>query len=152
MNRNYLIHFLSVTLTAIDASVMTLNNASSVEMSCEMSDYIRPDNQLHWIKDGQVIVSGQNRGTITFTNGTRDGQFGGPTTGPSRLSTLTISDPVLSDSGTYTCHVMEANKSVDILLEVQDASELLPKKCSIHVNTLDTKFTFPKCYVGRNGN
>ena len=101
---------------------MTLDNASSVEMSCEMSDYIRPDNQLQWIKDGQLIVSGQNRKTITFTNGTRDGQIGGSTIGSSRLSTLTISNPVLSDSGTYTCRVMAANESVDIQLQVQDSN------------------------------
>ena len=101
---------------------MTLDNASSVKMSCEMSDYIRPDNQLQWIKDGQLILSGQNRRTITFTNGTRDGQIGSYSVGPSRLSTLTISNPVLNDSGTYTCRVMEANESVDIQLQVQVSS------------------------------
>ena len=122
---------------------MTLDNASSVEISCEMSDYIRPGNQLQWIKDGQLIVSGQNRRTITFTNGTRKGQFGSNTIGPSRLSTLTISNPVRSDSGTYTCRVIAANESVDIQLQVQDTCELctsefliLPPKSQVLSNCI----------------
>ena len=70
----------TVTLTAINSSVTILDNASFVELRCDMSDYIRPDDQLQWFRDGKVITLGENRKQITLMDGARRGQFRGLTT------------------------------------------------------------------------
>ncbi len=89
-----------------------------------MSDYIRPDDQLQWFRDGEMITSGQARRQITVMNGNADqGQFGGLSTQSSRVSVLTISNPVLNDTGTYNCHVMGTTESVSIELLVQRSGE-----------------------------
>ncbi len=87
-----------------------------------MSNYIRPDDQLQWFKDGEMITSGQARRQITFTNGTGQGQFGGISPQSSRVSVLTISNPILSDTGTYNCRVIGTTESVDIELLVNSSS------------------------------
>ncbi len=84
-----------------------------------MSNYIRPDDQLQWFRDGEMITSGQARRQITFMDGTELGQLGGLSTQSSRLSKLTISDPVSSDTGVYNCRVMGTTESVDLALIVQ---------------------------------
>ena len=96
-----------------------LDNASFVELRCDMSDYIRPDDQLQWFRNGEMITSGQARRQITFMNGTGQGQLGGFSTQSLRISMLTISNPVLSDTGTYNCRVMGTTESVDIELILQ---------------------------------
>ncbi len=88
-----------------------------------MSDYIRPDNQLQWFRDEQLITTDENRLQITFMNGTRVAQLGTLLRQPSRLSVLTISNPTLSDSGTYTCHVMGTRESVAIELIIKNSSK-----------------------------
>ncbi len=101
-----------------------LDNASFVELSCDMSDYIRPDDQLQWFRDGEMITSGQARQQITFKNGNANqGQLGGLSTQSSRVSVLTISNPILSDTGTYNCRVIGTTESVDIELLVQSSGE-----------------------------
>ncbi len=101
----------------------TLDNASSVELSCDMSAYIRPDNQLRWFKDDQLVAVDEDRRQITYMNGTKLGQFGRLGFQPSRVSVLTISNPTLSDSGTYTCRVMGTRESLDIELLVESSGE-----------------------------
>ncbi len=89
-----------------------------------MSDYIRPDDQLQWFRDGEMITSGQARQQITFKNGNANqGQLGGLSTQSSRVSVLTISNPILSDTGTYNCRVIGTTESVDIELLVQSSGE-----------------------------
>ncbi len=88
-----------------------------------MSNYIRPDDQLQWFRDGEMITSGQARRQITFMDGTKSGQLGGLLTQSSRVSMLKISNPVLSDTGTYNCRVMGTTESADIALIVQSSGE-----------------------------
>ena len=101
-----------------------MDNASFVELSCDMSAYIRPDDQLQWFRDGEMITSGQDRRQITFMDGAGRGQFGGLTTQSSRVLVLTISNPILSDTGTYNCRVIGTTESVDIALIVQSSALL----------------------------
>ncbi len=115
----YYTPYYTVTLTAINSNVTILDNASFVELSCDMSNYIRPDDQLQWFRDGKMITSGQARRQITFMDGTESGQLGGLVTQSLRVSMLTISNPVLSDTGPYNCRVMGTTESVDIALIVQ---------------------------------
>ena len=64
------------------------------------------------------------RHTITYTDGTGRGQFGEDDIGSSRVSTLVISGPKLSDSGTYTCAIINTEHLQDIELAVKSAGRL----------------------------
>ena len=90
-------------------------------MSCEMSLYLRPDEDLQWFKGGQLITGHSERLSIQFSDGTGPGQFGGDTVGQSRVSILVISQPQTSDSGTYTCAIRNTEHLQDIQLTVVSA-------------------------------
>ena len=114
----------TVELTADERDVTTFDNATDVSLSCEMSLYLRPDEDLQWFRGEQLITASNDRYTVSYTNGTDDmGQFGGESPGPSRVSTLIISEPQTSDSGTYTCAIRNTEHSQDIQLTVQSAGK-----------------------------
>ena len=74
------------------------DNETEVSLSCEMSYYLHPDEDLQWFREGELIISGTERYSIAHTDGRSEmGQFGGSTLGPSRVSTLVISEPQPSD-------------------------------------------------------
>lgn len=87
------------------------------ELTCEMSLYLRPDEDLQWFKDGELI-NGTERHNISYSYVSGKGQSGGRTTGPSRLTKLTISEPQLADSGVYTCAIRGTDQSEDIQLTI----------------------------------
>ena len=109
-------------LTADEQEIMTFDNATDVSLICEMSLYLHPDENLQWFRGKQIINTEGH--TVTYTNGTGMGQFGENTIGSSRVSTLVISDPQLSDSGTYTCAIRDTEHSQDIELTVESAGRL----------------------------
>ena len=93
------------------------NESSVAELTCEMTLYLRPDEDLQWFKDGELI-NGTERHTISYSYGSGQGQSGGRTTGPSRLTTLNISEPQLADSGIYTCAIRDTDQSEDIQITI----------------------------------
>ena len=97
--------------------VTALSTDNSVELTCEMSGFIRPDESLTWVgPEGQIIMSG-----ISFSNNASSPEAaadGSDVLVPSRISTLVISNPVASDSGNYTCRINETLQSVTIELFV----------------------------------
>ncbi len=105
-------------LDADSDTMVTVNDtASEVQLSCEMSNYIREDEDLQWFKEGQMISSGMDRHTVTY----RDGKPGVAIKGdfiPGRVAVLTISDPEMEDSGTYTCAITGMDESIDFQLSV----------------------------------
>ena len=117
----------TVELTTNFSELVTYDNETQVELKCEMSLYLRPDDHLQWFRGGQLIASGTERYTITYSNGTSEppGQFGESTVGPSRVSTLTISEPQLADSGTYTCAIIDTDQAEDFQLTVQKGKSIL---------------------------
>ena len=104
--------------------VYVSDNETDVSLSCEMSLYLRPERDLQWFRGGQQIMN-TGRHMITYTDGNGMGQFGGNTIGSSRVSTLVISEPQLSDSGTYTCAIRNTEVSQDIELTVESAGQYL---------------------------
>ena len=99
---------------------------SAVTLDCEMSAFIRPDNSLMWTgPSGQNIAGGTGKFQITFSDGSPDAAVdGSDVLVPSRVSTLTITNPEPSDSGTYTCSVIDTSEAVTIELMVNGSSRL----------------------------
>ena len=111
----------TVELQSNDSIIVATTDDTNTEMSCEMKAYIRPDSSLIWEgPDGQRITPGvTNKHQITFTNGTPNASVNGDfVLFPSRLSTLTISNPEPSDNGTYTCSVVGTDQAITIELVV----------------------------------
>ena len=116
---------LTVELTADEPDVITFDNVTNISLSCEMSLYLHPDADLQWFRERQLITTDNERHTITYTNGSKLGQFGETKLGPSRISTLVISEPHLFDSANYTCAIRNTEHSQDIQLTVESAGTLL---------------------------
>ena len=119
----YIIYF-TVKLSAENLEVLTFDNATEVALSCEMSLYLRPDEDLQWFRGEQQITSDAAKHTITYTDGSGQGQFGEDAIGPSRVSTLVISQPQMSDSATYTCAIRNTDQSHEIELTVEKTGKL----------------------------
>ncbi len=100
-------------------SSMINSTTSEVQLSCEMSHFIREDEDLQWFKEGQVISSGMDRHTVTYRDGQRGVAIkGGTNLIPGRVAVLTISKPEIEDSGTYTCAITGTDESIDFQLSV----------------------------------
>ena len=139
---------LSLTLTQLhyladlsskfnETLVMATTSDSTVELSCEMSAFIRPDSSLIWEgPHNQILTSGIGKYQITFSNGSSDTAVDGSgTLAPSRVSTLTISNPAKSDQGVYTCSVMGTNKTVDLVIMINDAKTSPATTVSLDLST-----------------
>ena len=110
-------------LSVEDDDIVVFDNATNMSMSCEMSLYLRPDEDLQWFRGEEMISGDSERYTITYTDGTpMMGQFGGDSVGPSRLSTLVISQPQMSDSDRYTCAILNTDHRVEMQLTVNHSS------------------------------
>ena len=114
----------TVRLSAENLEVLTFDNATEVALSCEMSLFLRPDEDLQWFRGEQQIASDAAKHTITYTNGSGQGQFGENAIGTSRVSTLVISQPQMSDSATYTCAIRNTDQSLEIELTVERIGKL----------------------------
>ena len=63
---------------------------SEVELECEMTLYIRPDEDLQWFRGSENITSETNRYTISYPNGLAGAaQNGGNMTIPGRVRSCT---------------------------------------------------------------
>ena len=98
--------------------MVTNTDENSVELSCEMKAFIRPDSFFIWEGPGGQIVNGTSKHQITFTSGLPLEAVDDGSLVPSRVSTLTIFNPEPSDAGTYTCSVVGTNQAVTIELLV----------------------------------
>ena len=103
---------------------MAITNEYTVELSCEMGAYIRPDSSLIWEgPSGRRITDEVDKYQITFSDGLPDTAVDGSgVLVPSRVSTLTIYEPEKSDQGVYTCSVMGTNKSIELVIMINDVT------------------------------
>ena len=118
--------FLHFTVKLTSKLSVTAND-SSIELSCEMCQFIRPDDFFIWeTPRGQKIVSDSNKYQITFRNGAPTRAANGSSVlVPSRVSTLIISNPVSSDYGAYTCRVTGTTDSAIINVAIADVVDTM---------------------------
>ena len=114
-----------MNLQALGDDIDAMTTDSEATLHCEMADFIRPDEDLQWFRGGQQITNG-SRHTVTYEDG-RPGvaQNGGEFLVPARVSVLTISDPVVADSGMYTCQIQGTTESANIQLSVAEGMWVL---------------------------
>ncbi len=100
--------------------VVATTDDSTVTLHCEMRAFIRPDSSLIWEGlGGQINTTGTEKYQITFSDGSpRAAANGGALLVPSQVSTLTITNPELSDADTYICTVMGTSESVTMQVMV----------------------------------
>ena len=120
---------LNIRLQPVDnvGIVHTFNDSKFVELSCDMSGYIHPDEDLYWIAKGVPLSSSTNDGlkySVSYRNGVNVAQFGGNSTVPSRVSVLMVSDVTLADSGTYSCAINNTDLVNQVILDVKAASSM----------------------------
>ena len=117
---------------------MATMDDSTIALHCEMRAFIRPDSSLIWERPGGQRINGTEKYQITFSDGSPDiAANGGGVLVPSRVSTLTITNPEPSDAGTYTCNVMGTSEVVTIELIVNGTKRI----DTTDVNTTDVKVT-----------
>ena len=97
---------------------------STVALHCEMRAFIRSDSSLVWEgPGGQRINGGIGKHQITFSDGSPETAANGSALlVPSRVSTLTITNPEPSDAGMYTCSVMDTTEAVSVELMVNEST------------------------------
>ena len=127
----------TVGLLSNTSTIMATMNDSTIVLYCEMRAFIRQDSSLIWEGPSrQRIRGGMGKYLITFSNGLPNTSAnGGGVLVPSRVSTLTIINPELSDAGTYTCSVMGTNQAVMIDLQVNSSDKRETTDTVTDINT-----------------
>ena len=93
------------------AMVLVSNETRRIQMRCEMSQYIEPDNNLRWFKDGLEISSDGQKYEVQFVDGDPgEGVVNGRAV-PSRVSVLVVLNFELeSDTGCYYCKTIGSSQ------------------------------------------
>ena len=135
--------------TSNGSHVRTFNDSQFVELSCDMSSYIRSDEDLYWIINGVPLNTtssdGGSKYNVGYRNGKNVAQFGGNSSVPSRVAVLTVFDVALTDSGNYTCAIRDTDLKQDVVLEVTPASSKLQllerhSHCMISLHEMSIKW------------
>ena len=116
----------TVRLEPVSPTIRTFNDSQYVRIGCDMAGYIRPDNDLFWIINGQPVLymtNNSSKYSISYSDGDHVAQFGGNSTVPSRVSWLTVFDVELSDANNqYVCAINNTEHRANVTLEVHKAS------------------------------
>ena len=131
------------------STVMATMDDNTIALYCEMKAFIRSDSFLIWEgPGGRRITGGTGKHQITFSDGAPDSAAnGGGVLVPSRVSTLTITNPEPSDAGTYTCSVMGTSEAVIIELQVNGTNIII----DMHTGTTDETQTSLTISLSNNG-
>lgn len=104
------------SLVELEVSFVVMNNSDSVELRCEMSQYIEPDKNLQWFRNGHMINANSSKYQIQFEDGNTPSLIDGVRT-PSRISVLVVSDfKEQNDSGYYHCRTLSTHKSASVFV------------------------------------
>ncbi len=111
-------------LAANGTSISVFDNATSVELSCDMAGFIPADSALNWYMNNE-LVSLNERVTVSFSSGSNQSSRGYNMPNSSSLSILTFTPPETTDSGLYECRITgyEFLPEQSIQLSVQAGSQ-----------------------------
>lgn len=88
---------------------------TTINLQCEMKDYIHSDTDFKWRKGSEVIKSSQDH-LIQYSDGfVMMAQNGGEELTSSRISRLTIFS---AEEGIYTCFVEGTNVSTNVQVNI----------------------------------
>ena len=112
--------YIAVSLDAVEDVVFATEGATeSVQLGCEMKGFLRPDEDLLWYKEHQLLSPGGDSYSMSVKDGTLGaGQDGRNETTYSRLSVLSIKHPRVGDGGVYSCKVRGTKAEANILMSV----------------------------------
>lgn len=111
-------------LTTEEQNVTISATADHTNFTCEMSDYILPDENMKWIGNDGAVLERSDKYTISFENGNQFmAQNGGSTRLPSRVSILTIHNPTICDAGNYFCTLDGTRQIITMTLEVKPTDD-----------------------------
>lgn len=120
INFRYYTFTVVYSLVELEVSLVVMNNTDSVEMRCEMSQYIEPDDNLQWFRNGHMINASNSKYQIQFEDGSTPSLINGVRT-ESRISVLVISDfNQQNDSGCYHCMAINSQKSASIYVSLEE--------------------------------
>lgn len=113
-----------MNLAALEEAIVgTESTTKSVQLGCEMTGYLRPDQDLEWYKGSHLLPQEGGSYSVIFKEGTPGaGQNGGNGTVHSRLSMLNINNPTVADSGVYRCRIRGTKAEATMSLAVSKTS------------------------------
>ena len=111
-------------LQAVEPVVKTYNDSLEIRLGCDLAGYIREDSTILWFDPSNETIgmAGGSKYEVEYTKGVHVAQIGELETMSSKVSSIVISDPELSDSGVYTCRLEGTGISDEVnltVLEVQ---------------------------------
>ena len=90
---------------------ITAATGQSISLTCDFSGYLPEAYNITWTGPQGVILTTNDRHTISVDSGLGQSQSGGGSPGPSVLFTLTIFTVEEMDHGTYYCSMMGNNNA-----------------------------------------
>lgn len=107
-------------MTQQNQTITSNSGTVQVNFTCVMSGYILPDESLEWIGNTGLILENSEKHTITYRNGTQaTAQNGGERRSLERISTLTVHQPTIHDSGEYNCALIGAYQFISLSMNLQ---------------------------------
>lgn len=112
-------------MVALEEVVTTTEGSmESVQLKCEMTGFLRPDEDMQWFKGDHLLQLKGDSYSVVFGEGTSGaGQDGGNKTVHGRLLVLDIKHPTVTDSGVYTCKIRGTEAEAKISLTVNESHE-----------------------------
>lgn len=113
-----------MNLVALEEVIVGAEDTTkSVQLGCEMTGYLRPDEDLAWYKGNYLLPLKGATYSVIFMEGTPGaGQNGENGTVHGRLSMLNINHPTVADSGVYRCKIRGTNTEATMSLAITKTS------------------------------
>lgn len=104
-----------VTVEAVITPRVTSTTANQALLICAMRDYVRPDDHFQWFRRNNKLPLG-DKYSVLYADGLLQAQNGMATRSPTRVTGLFITNPDVSDAGSYTCAVNETLAIVELIV------------------------------------